>query len=261
MNNKTKRLIIGAVSLMLSLVIAFVIAPFFLKMSEEKVKVLRMKADASAGSVITASMLETASILRSSLRGGELSDSSSALGMVLRLPRRKGDFITQDMIQSQSLEGAEYLLELSEDEIAFSISIRTLAAGLSDHLKAGDIVSVYAQNDQKEKVIHDPLLWYVRVLAVHDKSGQEVGGETKPGDDTYQSASVTLSVSMEQAERLTELEYETQIHLALVERADNARKEALLEEQTKYLKKYRLEVEKEKKMSGETEKLKQEETP
>ena len=91
--------------------------------------------------------------------------------------------------------------------VAISLTVKTLAAGLSDKLQPGDIIRIYHFLDKAEEI---PELCYVRVLSVTDAKGVNVDNTREPSEDEekQQSATITVLANPEQARRITELENE-----------------------------------------------------
>ena len=114
--------------------------------------------------------------------------------------------------------------------MAISLTIQTLASGLSDKLQPGDIIRIYHFLDVAVEV---PELRFVKVLSVTDSSGMNVDNTREPLEDgeKQQSATITVLASPEQARTITLLENDGIAHVALVSRGNEKLAEELLAEQ------------------------------
>lgn len=114
--------------------------------------------------------------------------------------------------------------------MAISLTIQTLAAGLSDKLQPGDIIRIYHFLDAAAEV---PELRFVRVLSVTDSGGVNVDNTKEPLEDEEkkQSATITVLASPEQARTITLLENDGIAHVALVSRGNEKLAAELLAEQ------------------------------
>lgn len=114
--------------------------------------------------------------------------------------------------------------------MAISLTVKTLASGLSDKLQPNDIIRVYHFLDAAEEV---PELRFVRVLSVTDAKGINVDNTKDPVEDEekQQSATITVLASPEQARVITSLENDGVAHVALISRNNDKLAEELLAEQ------------------------------
>jgi pilus assembly protein CpaB len=121
-----------------------------------------------------------------------------------------------------------------------SITLPSLASGVSGKLQPGDVVTVMAimkngtpdqslsiesensDNDsfQAPQTVIYPELQYVEVCAVSSSDGSDAEVEAEPTSNEKNKlpATITLYVTEEQALRLTDLEQKAVIHLAFVAR-------------------------------------------
>src|SRR5699024_10405502 len=119
-------------------------------------------------------------------------------------------------------------------KVAISLTVKTLASGLSDKLQPGDIIRIYHFLETAEEV---PELRFVKVLSVTDSDGINVDNTKEPTEDEepQQSATITVLASPEQARIITEMENDGVAHVALISRNNDQLAEELLAEQDKTL--------------------------
>lgn len=114
--------------------------------------------------------------------------------------------------------------------MAISLTVKTLASGLSDKLQPGDIIRIYHFLDVAEEV---PELRFVKVLSITDSKGVNVDNskELTEEEEKQQSATITVLASPEQAKVITALENDGVAHVALISRNNDKLAEKLLAEQ------------------------------
>ena len=118
--------------------------------------------------------------------------------------------------------------------MAISLTVKTLASGLSDKLQQNDIVRIYHFLETAEEV---PELRFVKVLSVTDSDGVNVDNtkELTEDEEKQQSATITVLATPEQARIITEMENDGVVHVALISRNNSKLAEDLLAEQDKTL--------------------------
>jgi pilus assembly protein CpaB len=191
----------------------------------------------------------------------EIVDKFAAVDIV------SGDVILRSKLTAEPRD--DYSGELDGEHVAISVSIKSFAYGLSGHLRAGDVVSVFASYEghaagggedagepdatyesssvSEGDVVAPPELKYVSVLAVTGKDGTDRGeheralseDEDGAADAEWSASTVTFLVSPDQAELLAELEANGVMQFALVYRGEQAAAGKFLAKQDEYLKKAR----------------------
>ena len=108
--------------------------------------------------------------------------------------------------------------------VAISITVQSLAAGLSDKLQSGDIIRLYH------------CLLYTSDAA-SDSKGLDIDYTKQPEEDEerLQTATLTVQATPEQAILLTQYENEGMLHVALISRGNEALAKELLNQQAEIL--------------------------
>ena len=231
MKNRTT---LGILCILASLALCFGVTPFVSRGFSAKVKIVRMKCDARAGQVITASMLEEAEVGGYNLPEDVIKDEGDAVGLYLTADVLKGDYLLAGKVTEEPERENEYLYGLDGKKQAMSISIKDFAEGVSGKLKSGDVVSVIVPDFEKTgKTVIPTELKYVEVIAVTAKSGNDANEGTAKadqgdGDEEKRElpSTVTVLVTPLQSRILAMLEADCEMHLSLVYRGEekNARK-------------------------------------
>lgn len=201
----------------------------------QTVTAYQLVADVSKGSEITADMVQATEINATGMEQ-VVTEQTEVVGKYASYDLVSGQLVYQNSVadsQSDVLEGME---QVTDGQIAYSISVNSLASSTSDKILAGDIVTVFVSlNGESLQPIE---LKYVEVLSATTSEG------TEKTDSTDESIStITFLVTEQQALLLNQYEYSGQIHLALVHRGDDEQKQSYLAEQVDLIEQLALEEE------------------
>jgi pilus assembly protein CpaB len=118
--------------------------------------------------------------------------------------------------------------------MAISLTVKTLASGLSDKLQSGDIVRIYHFLNVAADV---PELQFVKVLSVTADDGINVDNSEglQDEEEKRQTATITVLASPEQAKVITGFENDGSMHVALVTRGNEQLADELLAAQDEIL--------------------------
>lgn len=197
----------------------------------EKIKVVRMAANVAKGQMITAAELEIVTVGGYNLDTTAVTDAKNTVGKYAATDLVKGAVVLKANLSDNILSAADRLGQLDGTRMAYSIGIKDFSDGLSDKLTAGDIVSLYV--DQDKKSLQPPELTYVEVLAA--TTGKGIDRQDRQGNNDN-LATVTLLVTQKQALLLTDYEDNAEIHMALVYRGDAKTAQQFLDKQDEALK-------------------------
>ncbi|MEM5766688.1 MAG: Flp pilus assembly protein CpaB [Bacillota bacterium] len=224
------RIFLSALCLLLAAGVAFFLLPRFYEDKSATVTVLRAAQDIPAGTTITEQMLTSAEVGGYGLPEGIVTDKTQLVGKVAQTALVQGDYFFPQKVGS-------YLADEQLDRIAengqrlVTVSIESIAAGLSSHLLAGDTVTVAvffekASDGQTTapQVIVYPELAGLTVYSVENAKTEDTAEIRSEREDSQSSSSdlvakaVTLIVTQEQAETLIQAEYTGTLHLIFEER-------------------------------------------
>lgn len=227
------RTVLGVICILLSLLICFGLVPIFGRSASEKAVVLRVCSTVQKGEQITESMVQNVTVGAYNLPSGIVTEKDMAVGKFAATDLSVGDYILPEKLSDEPSKSDLYLYDLTGEKYAVSVTVKSLAAGLSGKLQGGDIVAVIVPNYKNlgETAIPNELQ-YVRVLAVTAESGADTDTSA---EEKELPATVTLSATAEQAKLLAELEQESEIHLALVYRGADDQAEKFIAEQDRLL--------------------------
>lgn len=233
-----KRSTVGLLCIVLSLILTLVIAPLLNQKSSEQTNIVRLVKNVPKGAAITSSDLETVRVGTYHLPTDVLTSPDNAVGQYATVDMLKGDYLLPGKISAVPLDA--YVSRLNGTKQAISISIKSLAAGLSGKLQPGDIVTLIASDyGEMRTTTAPPELQYVEVLALTTSSGTEAQSPesmpTDPDEDEQELPStLTLLVLPQQAALLADLENKSKLHAALVYRGSAATAKTFTDKQDAY---------------------------
>ena len=138
------KFVIGTLCIVLALLFAFVALPALTGSGEnETVSVLRMKQPVSAGTQITAEMLEAVSVPEALVTDG-IHDIASAVGQYAAADLYSGDYLTLQKLTTTLFEQSVFAAGEAKGKMVVSVTLPSLASGVSGRLLPGDIVTVIA---------------------------------------------------------------------------------------------------------------------
>ena len=228
------RFIFGILSLVLAAVIAFVALPTIARQTNGKTEIVRITQPVLKGEQVTKENAEVVEVGGYNLPTNVAHSLEDVEGLYVTADLAAGDYILTSKVSSVPVSSDVALNDIPSGKVAISLTVKTLASGLSDKLQPNDIVRIYHFLETAEEV---PELRFVKVLSVTDSDGINVDNTKEPTEDEepQQSATITVLASPEQARIITELENDGVAHVALISRNNDQLAEELLAEQDKTL--------------------------
>ena len=228
------RFIFGILSLVLAAVIAFVALPTIARQTNGKTEIVRITQPVLKGEKITSDNAEVVEVGGYNLPSNVAHSMEDVEGLYVTADLAAGDYILTSKVSTIPVSSDVALNDIPSGKVAISLTVKTLASGLSDKLQPGDIIRIYHFLETAEEV---PELRFVKVLSVTDADGINVDNTKEPTEDEepQQSATITVLASPEQARIITEMENDGVAHVALISRNNDQLAEELLAEQDRTL--------------------------
>ena len=228
------RFIFGILSLVLAAVIAFVALPTIARQTNGKTEIVRITQPVLKGEKITSDNADVVEVGGYNLPSNVAHSMDDVEGLYVTADLAEGDYILTSKVSTVPVSSDVALNDIPSGKVAISLTVKTLASGLSDKLQPGDIIRIYHFLETAEEV---PELRFVKVLSVTDSDGINVDNTKEPTEDEepQQSATITVLASPEQARIITEMENDGVAHVALISRNNDQLAEELLAEQDKTL--------------------------
>lgn len=237
------RFVIGILCILLALLFSFVALPALYSGNQSAVtNAARMKVSAQAGTQITADMVEIVSVPEKLIDGG-IGDTSLVVGKYAKADLYAGDYLTAPKLSATLAEQSLFSAGEAKGKAVVSVTLPSLASGVSGRLLPGDIVTVIAipkgsvnqslglePGETTEPITSGayvpPELEYIEVCMITANDGADAEVDARPGEDAKNTLPVTVSffATKEQALKLAELEQQGAIHLAFVARGEAASK-------------------------------------
>lgn len=228
------RFIFGILSLVLAAVITFVALPTIARQTNGKTEIVRITQPVLKGEKITSDNAEVVEVGGYNLPPNVAHSMDDVEGLYVTADLAAGDYILTSKVSTVPVSSDVALNDIPSGKVAISLTVKTLASGLSDKLQPNDIIRIYHFLETAEEV---PELRFVKVLSVTDSDGINVDNTKEPAEDEepQQSATITVLASPEQARIITEMENDGVAHVALISRNNDQLAEELLAEQDKTL--------------------------
>ena len=228
------RFIFGILSLVLAAVIAFVALPTIARQTNGKTEIVRITQPVLKGETITSDNAEVVEVGGYNLPSNVAHSMEDVEGLYVTADLAAGDYILTSKVSTVPVSSDVALNDIPSGKVAISLTVKTLASGLSDKLQPNDIIRIYHFLETAEEV---PELRFVKVLSVTDSDGINVDNTKEPTEDEepQQSATITVLASPEQARIITEMENDGVAHVALISRNNDQLAEELLAEQDRTL--------------------------
>ena len=211
------RLFLATICVILS---ALCVYSFLQSNISEDLTAYKLTYNVSKGTEITSDMLTPVTV---GSKGMEdvITEQDEIIGRYSTYDLVKGQMIFDNSISETQKEVLQGFEKLDGEHFAYSITIKSLASSVTGKVQAGDVVSVYV-NTNGESIL--PLeLKYVEVLNASTSVGTE---KTQNSEENI--STVTFVVNETQAKLLNEYEYTSNLHLALVHRGEDEKKQEYL---------------------------------
>ena len=222
---------------MLSGLLAFGIVPKLYEDKSATQPIIKVNKAVLAGTKIHETDLIEVSVGAYGLPESVMKDKKTLVGKYAKTDLYPNDLILKEKISDYKADAVLDLL-MQEDKRLVTISLPSIAAGLSSHLQVGDLVSVVSFIPAKEqqtqdgfisqpgKVILNPELKLLTVYGIENASTEstETVKERKENSSNMSDdpvpKTITLIVTEAQALKLIEAEYTGKLHILFVKRGD-----------------------------------------
>lgn len=224
------RIFLSALCIIVAAVVSFVLLPRFYENKDATVMVLRAAEDIPAGTRVEDKHLVQAEVGKLSLPEDLINDKSQIAGKIAQADIFKGDYFSQKKLGEYLADEKLYHIAKNNQRL-ITISVPSIAAGLSSHLQSGDFVTVAvfiakASDGQSAspQVILYPELKGLEVYSVENARTQsttqvreqQAKGQSSSGDPVPKA--VTLVATEAQSTKLIEAEYTGKLHLIFEKR-------------------------------------------
>ena len=229
------RLLLSGLCMALSGVLAFIILPGLYADKSATATIVTVGTPIPAGTRLDEKMLVEATVGAYGLPATVIKDKKQLIGKYVRTEIYKGDLLLPEKISDYQADATLDSL-MKADQRLVTVSLPSVASGLSSHLKKGDLVSVVSYipetaqqsmegySTQPGRVVLYPELQQLKVYDIENAHTEsiETVKEEKEGASPLNAdpvpKTVTLIVTEAQAVKLIEAEYTGKIHLVFKKR-------------------------------------------
>lgn len=257
------RFLLGLLCIGLGLAVSLLAIPKLTKdRAPNMVTAVRLKSDVSVGEEIRADMLEAIAVDKSIIPDSAITSPDGVTGQFAAADLFAGDFLIPAKARTQQ-DNLDYLKTATEKGLRLvSITLPSLAAGVSGKVLPGDVISIMAlmktqsadtsqtldpepivdsngqgsvSSDSNEEAVMSsgqynpdmqifPELRYLEVFSLSASDGAEASVSNRPDDEKKNTLPATLTVfaTEQQALLLAELESNATIHISRVSGSDQA---------------------------------------
>lgn len=228
------RFVFGVVSIVLAATIAFIAIPTTVAKTNGKTEIVRISHPVLKGTLLTNKDVELVEVGGYNLPENIARTLEDVVGKYATADMADGDYILSSKVSFTPITSDIQLSNIPSGKVAISLTVKTLASGLSDKLQPNDLIRIYHFLDEVEDI---PELQFVKILSVTDSKGLNVDNtqELAENEEKRQSAAITVLASPEQAKIITGLENDGTSHVALITRNNEKLAKELLAKQDEVL--------------------------
>ncbi len=136
------RFIFGILSLVLAAVIAFVALPTIARQTNGKMEIVRITQPVLKGEKITSDNAEVVEVGGYNLPSNVAHSMEDVEGLYVTAELAAGDYILTSKVSTVPVSSDVALNDIPSGKVAISLTVKTLASGLSDKLQPGDIIRI-----------------------------------------------------------------------------------------------------------------------
>lgn len=210
------RIFIGGLCIVLAAVVAFVVVPSLNNSKGKTRKIIKLKDDIVSGTKINEEMITETEVGSYGLPDNIISNKNDIVGKYSNC-----DIKSEDLVMSSKL--SEFAADERLDKIysngqkLVTVTVPSLAAGVGNHIRAGDYVSVFLYDDGFVEVIDD--LKNIEIYSIENSEAQDIEHTDDEADAV--AATLTLIVNDIQAQKLIYTEYSGKLHIVFERRGGN----------------------------------------
>lgn len=204
------RILIGAGCILLAGIFAFGVLPGMYQGKGGTETVIKVTGTVGAGTKIEETMLKEVEVGSFGLPENIVKEKTDIVGKYARTEIAAEDCIVKsklsDYAANERLDGI-----LANGQKLVTVTLPSIAAGVGNHLRAGDIISLVCYSNGVPMAYEE--LKNIEVYSIENDAAQDIAevNAAEAKSDTV-AATLTLIVNDMQAERLVEAEYSGKLH-------------------------------------------------
>lgn len=216
------RFFLLVISIVISVLIAFIIIPAVISKSLGTVDVVRVNRTIQPNTKIEREYLSVEKVGKVNLPESIIKSPDDIVGKYSKVELLPGDNLVNEKFNNfNDIENNFLYLLKGDNKVAVSISVKSFAAGVSGMIEPGDIVSIMSySNSISETEVDSEAANKTDVVADTRLQNLEVASINKNTDNSGDFGTITVLCSREQALLLIEAENSGNIHFVFSRRGD-----------------------------------------
>ncbi len=209
------KIFIGSVCILLASVIAFALLPNIYRNKDSTEKIIKLNIEAAAGTKIEENMLTEVEVGSYNLPDSVIKKKEDVIGKFT-----KGTITPDDLILKSKI--SDFAVNEKLDKILasgkklMSVTLPSIAAGVANHLKSGDIITFVYYIDDKAVMVEE--LKNIEVYCIENDDAQNIEDKHSDEEIDHIASTLTVIVTDEQAIKLVEMEYSGKLHAMFEQR-------------------------------------------
>lgn len=208
------KIVVGGICIFIAAIFAFVLLPSINKSKGMTVSVIKLNTDIVAGTKIEEAMLKAVEVGAYGLPDSVIKDKSQITGKYTKEALHPDELLLSGYFSDYAADDKLDRL-MAEGKRLVAVTVSSNAASVANHIKAGDLVSIYCYIDGN--AVAYPELKSLEVYSV--ENSESVNVEQVSDDGEKRAETITLAVTEEQAVRLVCTEYSGKLHAVFEKRS------------------------------------------
>ena len=208
------KIVVGGICIFIAAIFAFVLLPGINKSKGMTVSVIKLQTDIAAGTKIEESMLKAVEVGAYGLPESVIKDKDRIIGKYTKEALHPDEMLLSGGFSDYAADDKlDKIMEQGKKLAAVTVSSN--AASVANHIKAGDLVSIYCYIDGNTMAYHE-----LKSLEVYSVENSESVNVEQVSDDNGEkrAETITLAVTEEQAVKLVYAEYSGKLHVVFERR-------------------------------------------
>ncbi|MEG1027408.1 MAG: RcpC/CpaB family pilus assembly protein [Oscillospiraceae bacterium] len=218
------RFFVGSLCVLLAAVITFFVVPAISDSSQKELPVYVVASPVAKGDMISDKSITTVNIPSKYLPTKAVTDKADIIGKYDLSDLAENEYFFADKLSEYQIVENSFFKQLDENNLAVSITLKSIASGVSAKLEPNDIVSLISVSESKTEIPKE--LEYVKLLSITTETAKNYDAQNK--ENVEIPSTVTLLATPKQAQLIADLELNSNLHLALVSRGNNDKAAELL---------------------------------
>lgn len=209
------RKVIGVICVIFAALLAFLVIPGINKSKSDTVKIIKLNRDILQGTRISEDMLRETEVGKYGLPEHIVTNKEEVIGKYSNCDIKSDDIIMasklSDYAANEKLDGI-----FNDGNKLVTITVSSIAAGVGNHIKPGDVISVLLYKDNTVETFDE--LRNIEIYSIENDDAKVLKESDEDDTDDNIASTITLIVNEEQAKWLVYAEYSGKLHVVFERR-------------------------------------------